>query len=135
MTDRFIEMTLEEYQRLKTPISKYHNHKVHADGKVFDSQMEYQRWVALQLLERNGLIECLTFHRRFMIIDGFRDRYGKKHQARYYEADFTYIDTATGQQICEDVKGAVTQVFSIKKVLFLKRYPDWDLRILTKEDL
>lgn len=134
MTDYFVEMDLDEFQKLKTPIEKYRNQKVHADGKVFGSQLEYRRWTLLVVQQEQGLIRDLKFHPKFVIMDGFRDRYGKKQQTRYYELDFSYIENGTEEQVAEDTKGVETAMFRLKRALFLKRYPDWDLRILKKGD-
>lgn len=42
---------------------------------------------------------------------------GRKKRALRYVADFSYVDCETGEQVVEDVKGAVTDVWRIKQHL------------------
>ena len=39
--------------------NKYHNQKYSADGEVFDSKKEFQRWQELKILEKAGEISEL----------------------------------------------------------------------------
>lgn len=41
-------------------------------------------------------------------------------------ADFTYIESATGKIIVEDVKGYRTDVYKLKRKLFKWRYPEYE---------
>lgn len=41
-----------------------------------------------------------------------------------YIADFKYFDAEKGVYVVEDVKGAETEVFRIKRKLFLRKYGD-----------
>ena len=94
-------------------MNKYGARKVKApDGKVFDSQKEYNRWCNLRLLERAGKISDLQRQVSYELIpkqDGER--------ACSYVADFTYYQD--GKLVVEDCKGCVTEVFKMKKKLML----------------
>ena len=87
------------------------------DGITFDSKKEASRWCELKLLERAGLIRDLTRQRRIELIP----KVGR-HRARYYVADFEYLDTETGKMVLEDVKGVHTQVYELKKAIIRWRY-------------
>jgi len=106
--------------------SKYGNRKVQADGYTFDSKAEHNRYIELQLLLENGYIKDLKVHPVFELQKPFKDRSGKRWRAITYEADFAYIDCFDGKEVptVEDVKGAETAVFKLKRKLFLFRYPD-----------
>lgn len=101
--------------------SKYGNKKVEADGLTFDSQSEYMHYCTLRLLERAGEITDLQVHPRYLLQDKFRYR-GKSERAIYYEGDFEYVDVASGKRVVVDVKGARTEVFKLKRKLFLAKY-------------
>lgn len=101
-------------------MSKYRNRKVFSDGLLFDSQAEYYRYRELQLLYSAGELDRLEIHPRYLLLDGFRYD-GKKERPIYYEADFSYRD-AEGNQVVEDVKGTRTEVYKLKRKLFLARY-------------
>lgn len=109
---------------------KYNNRKVEADGYTFDSQAEYRRYCELKLMEQAGEIVELRVHERWELLAAFRRKDGTWQRAITYEDDFDYIETATGQFVVEDVKGARTQVFRLKEKLFRANYPDFDFRIV-----
>ena len=83
----------------------------------FDSMAEEKRYHQLILLERAGEISNLQVHPVFEIFQAFTDDTGAKHRGIRYEADFQY--TEAGRVIVEDVKGVETEVFKIKRKLFL----------------
>lgn len=67
-------------------MSKYRNRKVRtADGDVFDSQKEYDRWCALRRMERAGKIRDLQRQVRFELIPK-----QEGERACFYTADFLY---------------------------------------------
>lgn len=106
---------------------KYRNKKCVIDEIKFDSQKEGKRYVELKALLDQGKIMDLKCHPAYLLQEGFvRD--GKKHRKITYEADFEYRDVATQKTIIEDVKASkffVTEVFKIKKKLFLKNLADY----------
>ena len=102
--------------------NKYGNRKTELDGIVFDSRKEAQRYAELQMLERTGLISDLKRQVRFEIVPTVRGN-GDTSRARYYVADFTYIQE--GQKVIEDVKSPATRadkVYSLKKALMVWKY-------------
>ena len=86
--------------------SKYGNKKVAIDGIKFDSKREAQRYGALQLMLKAGLISNLRMQVPYQIVIN-----GKK--CFKYLADFVYDDG--GKEIIEDVKGFRTPLYRLKK--------------------
>ena len=103
--------------------SKYNAKKTVVDGIEFDSIREAERYRELKLLERGKEIRNLVLQPRFLLQDKFVDKHGKTHRKIEYVADFLYIDK-DGKAIVEDVKGVLTDVYKIKKKMFLKIYDD-----------
>lgn len=99
--------------------SKYHARKVAIDGHIFDSKAEADRYCELKLLEKAHIIHGLEIHPSFILQEHFKHE-GVWERAITYEADFKY--TESGRVIVEDVKGMKTDVYKIKRKLFLKRY-------------
>lgn len=97
--------------------SKYNNIKTTVDGIPFDSIKEAKRYAELKLLQRGNIISSLETQVKFEIIP--RSKYG---QARYYIADFTYIEN--GEKVVEDVKSkaTLTPVYNLKKRLIAEKY-------------
>lgn len=108
--------------------SKYNAKKSTVDGHTFDSIREAERYRELKLLEKGKEIRNLVLQPRFLLQDEFFDKNGVKHKKIEYVADFLYIDKA-GRNIVEDVKGVLTDVYKIKKKMFLKIYDEqYDFR-------
>lgn len=103
--------------------SKYRAKKTVVDGIKFDSKREAERYCELKLLEKAKEIRNLELQPRFLLQDKFKDRNGKTHRKIEYVADFMYIDK-DGKKIVEDVKGVLTDVYKIKKKMFLKKYDE-----------
>ncbi len=101
--------------------SKYGAKKTVVDGITFDSKKEAARYGELKLLEKAGVIWKLELQPRFLLLPGFRYE-GKAIRKIEYIADFRYVDKETGQEVVEDVKGAKTEIYKIKKKLFLHKY-------------
>lgn len=100
---------------------KYNAKKTAVDGITFDSKKEATRYRELKALEHVGKIDKLELQPRFVLMDGFRYE-GKAVRKIEYVADFVYRDLSTYELIVEDVKGVKTDVYKLKKKLFLKRY-------------
>lgn len=100
---------------------KYRNQKVKVNGVTFDSKTEYERYLALKMLEKAGKIKDLKTQVKFELVKGVRFQNEKrKKPALTYIADFTYIKD--GELIVEDVKSAITRengVYRIKKHLMM----------------
>lgn len=103
--------------------SKYNAVKTEVDGIKFDSAKESKRYANLKLLERAGVIENLKLQPRFLLQEGFTYN-GHKERKIEYVADFQY--ERNGQTIVEDVKSKATrtEVYKLKRKLFLYRYKD-----------
>lgn len=114
-------MSLREYNKFK-------NTRVQIDNIWFDSLAESRRYQELKLLEHAGAIKALQVHPTYELQPAFKDRDGKKQRAITYVADFSYQEG--GDQITEDVKGAVTKDYAIKAKLFRYRYSALVYRVL-----
>ena len=101
--------------------NKYNAKKIKIDGHTFDSKREAERYCELKLFVKAGEIRNLELQPRFLLQDKFVDKQGNKHRKIEYVADFLYIDKL-GRNIVEDVKGVLTDVYKIKKKIFLKKY-------------
>ena len=112
-------------------MSKYHSHKITADGQTFDSRKEYRRWCSLRLLERAGAITGLRRQVKYVLIPAqygpstVGPRGGVKRgplleRECAYIADFVY--QKDGETVVEDSKGMRTKDFIIKRKLMLERY-------------
>jgi hypothetical protein len=97
---------------------KYGNQKVVDQGITFDSKAEHKRWQYLVMLERAGEIKDLQLQTPFELIPAQVMANGRKVRSTVYLADFTY-QTKDGQFVCEDVKGAATDVWKLKQKLML----------------
>jgi hypothetical protein len=105
-----------EKQRRTT---KYGNTKVTDAGITFDSKAEHKRWQYLTLLVKAKEIRDLRLQVPFELIPAQVSPSGKKERPTVYLADFCYIDAKSGCQVVEDVKGAVTPEFRLKRKLML----------------
>jgi len=106
-------------------MNKYKNKKCSFDGYKFDSKKEMNRYLQLKLLQRGGKISDLTLQPSYMLQESFKIN-GKTIRAIKYVADFKYIEN--GVVVVEDVKGCLTDVYKIKKKLFLHKYFDLEFR-------
>lgn len=120
--------------RYTKPKSKFHNEPVTIDGVRYDSKNEYRRWCFLKMMEQAGEISNLRYHVNFELIPAItreevvhsktKDKVVTKtvQRARYYEADFVYTVTKTGEEVVEDFKGQETDLFIFKAALFFYIY-------------
>lgn len=120
-----INWSEEEYKNLlktkkKKKKSKYSAVKTKVDGIKFDSKKEARRYKELKILEKADEIKSLELQPRFLLQEKFKYN-GKTIRKIEYVADFRYIDEK-GNTIVEDVKGMKTEVYKIKKKIFLKIY-------------
>lgn len=96
--------------------AKYGNSKVEWNGEKFDSKAECARYQALLALQRAGRISELTRQVSFVLAPKAVVA-GKPKRSLIYRADFQYLDHGTKSLITEDVKGALTAVYKIKRNL------------------
>ena len=99
--------------------AKFNNTKVEMDGHVFDSKAESERYVELKLMQRAGEISDLKLQPLFVLIDSFKLR-KRTIRKLTYSPDFLYVKD--GIKYAEDVKGATTEKYRIKRKLFLYFY-------------
>lgn len=108
--------------------SKYHNIWTNIDGYRFASKKEAHRYLELKLLEKASQVTNLSIQPRFILQCAFTDNTGIKQRPIEYVADFAYYDKHTKTDVVEDVKGVKTDVYKLKKKLFLYAYQDLDFR-------
>lgn len=109
-------------------MNKYHAKKVFLCGREFASKHEADRFLILQDRQKRGEIYGLECQKRFIVIEP--QTIGKKKvRETVYIADFVYFESWNQKMVVEDAKGykkgAVYQVFSIKKKLMLQKYGIW----------
>lgn len=102
---------------------KYNAAKVTLDGHRFDSRREARRYEELKQMEAAGKIAQLELQPRFELQPAFRYR-GEAVRKIEYVADFRYLDYERGGLVVEDVKGMKTDVYRLKRKLFLAKYGD-----------
>lgn len=103
--------------------SKFHNRKTIYKGVVYDSKKEAKRAYELEMLQRAGFIHNLERQRSFELQQSFKIR-GTTIRPITYIADFYYYDDTKQSWVAEDTKGFRTDVYKLKKKLFLYKYPD-----------
>lgn len=113
-------------------MSKYRNRKIVIDNIRFDSNLEAERYRQLKLLQRAKQISNLRLQVPFLLQESFKKN-GKTHRKIEYIADFVYEEN--GQTVVEDTKGMKTETFKIKQKLFEYKYPDLNLKIITREEI
>jgi Protein of unknown function (DUF1064) len=116
-------------------IMKFHNRKVKKYGIEWDSESEAARYEQLRAAQERGEISDLKAHSKdikFRLLDRttFKTYSGliKTQREMTYTPDFTY--TYKGALIAEDVKGKITDSFTLKAKLFRARYPHIILRLV-----
>jgi hypothetical protein len=100
-------------------MNKYHNIKTIVDGIKFDSRKEANHYCELKLLQKTGIISDLKLQPRYLLQNAFKYN-GKIERAIEYVADFEYVEK--GKVIVVDCKGMRTDVYKLKRKLFLYRY-------------
>lgn len=105
--------------------SKYGNRKTIVDGIKFDSKKEANRYLVLKDMLMHDEIEDLQLQPKFLLQESYK--YNEVTIRKiYYIADFSY--KKEGKLVVEDVKGKKTDVYKLKRKLFLYRYKDIDFR-------
>jgi len=102
-------------------MTKYNSKRTTIDGITFDSKAEAEHYQVLKMSERAGEIQDLVIHPIFRLQDAFKYA-GKTERAISYEADFQWLED--GVIHVADVKGVRTEVYKIKRKLFLKKFGD-----------
>lgn len=94
--------------------SKYHAKKTVVDGFEFDSAKEAKRYAKLRDMQEEGVIQGLCLQVPFELLPSFECD-GVKYRGMKYIADFVYY--RDGKVVVEDVKGAKTPEYKLKKKL------------------
>lgn len=94
------------------------------DNITFDSKAEMNRYIELRMMERAGKVMDIELQPEFVLVPGFKHPVFGTQRVLRYRADFRYLDLATKKVVVEDVKGAITKEYRIKRMLLLWRYPD-----------
>ena len=105
-------------------INKYHNKKVYAYGREWDSKKELHRYEQLRLMEKAGLIKDIEIQPKFLLLDTIRHN-GKTYPKTYYIADFKYWSNELNSMVVEDVKSEATRkdkTYRLKVKMFLSKY-------------
>lgn len=98
---------------------KYHNKKIKTEDGTFDSKYEYEEWCRLKLLERSGIISELQRQVSFDLIPTIKTTEETLRGIKYI-ADFVYVENGIFKVV--DTKGFETDVYKLKKRLFIYRY-------------
>ena len=94
--------------------SKMGNKITVIDGIKFRSKKEADRYCVLKVLEKSKAISDLKLQVSFELVPS-QIIQGKKKRPICYVADFVYIEN--GVKVVEDVKGAITEIYRIKRHL------------------
>lgn len=111
-------------------MSKYNNKKTTIDDIVFDSKNEALYYQMLKEMKTKGLIKDFELQPKFILQEGF-EKDEKKYRAINYIADFRVINNDDSFYVV-DVKGMLTTEFKIKMKLFNYKYPDIELRLISR---
>ena len=111
-------------------MSKYNNKKTVVDDIVFDSRDESLYYEALKDMKNKGLIKDFELQHKFLLQEAFA-KDGKKYRAITYIADFKVINN-DGSFYVVDIKGMLTTEFKIKMKLFNYKYPDIELKLISR---
>ena len=110
--------------------NKYNNKKTVVDNIVFDSKNESLYYEALKDLKEKGSIKDFELQPKYLLQEAFVKN-GKRYRAINYIADFRVINN-DGSAYIVDIKGILTTEFKIKMKLFNYKYPDIELRLISR---
>ena len=101
---------------------KYGAKKTVVDNITFASKHEADDYIHLKFRLRAGEITDLVLQPKFVLQEGFTYN-GKKERPINYVADFQYKED--GKDVVADSKGMRTEIFKLKRKLFLFKYPQY----------
>ena len=102
--------------------NKYNARKMETSDGKFDSVAEWERWLLLKAMEKDGEIKGLERQVPYVLIPKQMKNGKVLFREMKYVADFKYIDVKTGETVVEDVKGLVLPEFKIKQKLMYYNY-------------
>ena len=111
-------------------MTKYNNKKTIVDGITFDSKDESLYYQALKNMKANGLIKDFELQPKYLLQEAFVKN-GKRYRPINYIADFKVINN-DGSFYIVDIKGILTTEFKIKMKLFNYKYPDIELKLVSR---
>lgn len=107
--------------------TKYGNTKLDTPSGKFDSRLEYQHYLDLQMLQRAGKITRLNRQVRIKL--------GKSPNCKvHYVADFAYYDFEKDSWIIADTKGFETADFKLKLKWLLDSYSNFVFYLIFKRE-
>lgn len=110
-------------------MSKYNSKKTVVDGICFDSKDEAKYYEALKDMKAKGKIFNFELQPEFVLLDSFKKN-NKTYLKITYKADFrVFLNERTSYIV--DVKGMLTDVFSLKLKLYNARYSE-ELKLLCR---
>lgn len=95
------------------------------DGITFDSKKESERYAELLLMQKWRVIKDLVLQPSFVLLKWWSvNQFWKTIKVRpiTYVADFSYVEVGKPKPIVEDVKWLRTDVYVMKRKLFLAIY-------------
>ena len=108
--------------------NKFGNIKLDTPSGVFDSRLEYQQFLDLNLLEKAGKISNLKRQVRIKL--------GQSEKCKvHYIADFVYFDNEKGVWVIHDTKGYETPEFKLKLKWLLDTYKGFIFRVSFKREI
>lgn len=117
-------------------MSKYRAKRTKVGEIEFPSKLEAERYKQLILMLQAGVISRLKLQEEFVINRPYQDPLtGEKMRAVVYRADFTYLDHESKRLIAEDTKGIETPVFKNKWRQVKELYPEYEFRLLKRENV
>lgn len=108
--------------------SKFGNVKLNTPSGTFDSRLEYQQFLDLNLLEKVGKISNLQRQVRIKL--------GQSEKCKvHYIADFVYFDNKKKAWIIHDTKGYETPEFKLKLKWLLDTYTGFIFKVSFKREI
>ena len=121
-TGQFRTGKAENAHKVKKP--KYNNHHTLADGILFDSQMEADRYCQLKMLKNAGVIKGFCRQPEFILVEG-----NSEQRAITYKADFIVFNN-DGTLFIEDTKGYESEQWKRTYKMFKAKYPEIEISVL-----
>jgi hypothetical protein len=91
------------------------------DGVTFDSQAEALYYLTLKDQQKRGKIQSFKLQPKYVLLEGFTAKSGKKHAAITYKPDFE-ITELDGSITVVEIKGYANERFSTVRKLFENKY-------------
>ena len=114
--------------------SKYKSKKIEIDGIKFDSKAEGDYYLLLKKYKETGTVKDFELQPKFVLQEKFKHRFSGNIRSLTYTADFKVVVQVGQFKIIYvvDVKGKANETSPLKRKLFLNKYPNIDLRWISK---